>query len=530
MKKRVLLFLYLAGLLICCIPAYFEKSPGYMDADYYFSVALRLKQGFGFNEMVIWNYLDDPAGLPHPSNAYWMPLTSMIGWVGMLITGSSGFSTSRVIFIFLSALIPPLTAQLSFRLTNKESFAILAGLLAIFPGFYLPYLVTTDSFAICMVLGAGYLLLFDRFARADSRRTILFTCFAMGAITGLLHLSRTEGFIYLIIGAIAILLTGRSSHFDRKASWIFFNISVYLVGYLLVMGPWMIRNLVVFGTPLSPGGIKTLWLTEYNQLFAYPGSLVNFNNWLQSGAWNIVRDRFSALNQNLQTGIIVQGGIFLLPLVVLGLLKLRAHPVVRIGCAVWLVTFLLMTFIFPYAGPRGGFFHSGAIMQPLWWAVAPVGLDTFIQWGAVRRSWNFRQAGWIFSSALICLTILLSLFVSYRRLIGGNIYAAAWNESADRYRQVEEGLSSLGARPGKVVMVNNAPGFYAQTGRPAISIPAGYRQAIIGAATQFQADYLILEFEQVEDGSGLFSHPGDRPGLSYLGTVAGARIYTIDKP
>jgi hypothetical protein len=303
-----------------------------------------------------------------------------------------------------------------------------------------------------------------------------------------------------------------------------------LIGYVLVMGPWMIRNQVVFGTPLSPGGIKTLWLTGYNQLFAFPGSLVSFNNWLQSGAWNILRDRFTAMNQNIQTGIAVQGGIFLLPLIVLGLLKLRTHPVVRIGCAGWLVTFLVMTFIFPYAGPRGGFFHSGAIMQPLWWAVVPVGLDSLVHWGVTRRSWNFLQARQVFSAGVICLTILFSLFVSYGRLIGDDILAVAWNEGADRYKQVEAELSKLGALPGEIVMVNNAPGFFAQTDRPSISIPSGDRQAIIGAATQYEADYLILEFEQVEDGSGLYSNPGDQPGLNYLGTVAGARIYKIVTP
>ena len=79
MNWRVYLTLFTFGLISLCIPAIFQQYPGYMDADYYYSVGLQIINGFGLNELVLWNYLDDPAGLPHPSNAYWMPLPGW-GW------------------------------------------------------------------------------------------------------------------------------------------------------------------------------------------------------------------------------------------------------------------------------------------------------------------------------------------------------------------------------------------------------------------------------------------------------------------
>ena len=56
----------------------FQDAPGYMDADYYYAIGLRLNRGYGFSEPFLWNYLDNPNGIPHPSNTYWMPLPSVL--------------------------------------------------------------------------------------------------------------------------------------------------------------------------------------------------------------------------------------------------------------------------------------------------------------------------------------------------------------------------------------------------------------------------------------------------------------------
>jgi len=47
-----------------------QPSPGYMDADYYYAGGLQMVNGHGFFEPYLWYYLDDPARLPHPSQAY----------------------------------------------------------------------------------------------------------------------------------------------------------------------------------------------------------------------------------------------------------------------------------------------------------------------------------------------------------------------------------------------------------------------------------------------------------------------------
>ncbi|MFZ1400660.1 MAG: hypothetical protein WAS33_27410, partial [Candidatus Promineifilaceae bacterium] len=65
------LWLALIGLLFQAVWAVQMPTPTYMDAYYYTSNGQRLAAGDGFTELVIWQYLDDPAGLPTPSHSYW---------------------------------------------------------------------------------------------------------------------------------------------------------------------------------------------------------------------------------------------------------------------------------------------------------------------------------------------------------------------------------------------------------------------------------------------------------------------------
>ncbi|MBE0698843.1 MAG: hypothetical protein IH586_18140, partial [Anaerolineaceae bacterium] len=159
MGRRFYLFLFLLGLLITTGAAVLEKSPGYMDADYYYAGARRIASGQGASEPYLWNYLNDPAALPAPSFAYWMPLVSLISAVGLRLLPGWGFWGARAPLILLAALIPPLTALLSYRLRRRADLARLAGILALFPSFYLAYLPTSDVFALEMVLGALFFLL-----------------------------------------------------------------------------------------------------------------------------------------------------------------------------------------------------------------------------------------------------------------------------------------------------------------------------------------------------------------------------------
>src|SRR5215510_4572861 len=127
----------LAG-LVRLLAAWPQQQPNYMDAAYSYVNALNLISGRGFVEDFVWNYLGQPGLPPQPSHLYWMPLTSILAWLGMVVGGVS-YRAAQIPFVILSTLLAPLTYWITYTLTGQRWFGWLAGLLAVFSGFYFPY-------------------------------------------------------------------------------------------------------------------------------------------------------------------------------------------------------------------------------------------------------------------------------------------------------------------------------------------------------------------------------------------------------
>ena len=169
MSRRIYLVLFMLGMVMALGTASLQDLPGYLDSDYYFVGGLQLVEGKGFSEPFLWNYLDNPAGLPHPSHTYWYPLSSILAAVSMFLTGQHTYVAARLIFILIAACIPPLTAALAFDVTGNRALALTSGLLAVFPVYYLPFMPVTDNYGSFMLLGGSILLL----AKKDDRWSFL---------------------------------------------------------------------------------------------------------------------------------------------------------------------------------------------------------------------------------------------------------------------------------------------------------------------------------------------------------------------
>lgn len=511
MNARTYLLLALAGLCVAALVAVFQPAPGYMDADYYFAGGLQLADGRGFTEPYLWNYLDDPPGLPHPSHAYWMPLTSLLGAAGMLLAGSKTWFAARLGFLLLAAALPPLTARLSHLLTGRVEHAILAGALAVFPVFYWPYLTITDTFGPYLFLGGCF------FLTVGSNRLGFFDrAGLLGLIAGLMHLTRADGLLWLIVSGLAVLFFMPDAPPRGRIG----GILLCLAGYLAVMLSWFVRNQLAFGVPLAPGGNRMLWLTAYDQIFAYPADQLTFRAWIASGWRAIAGARLWALAMNASTALAVQGEIFLAPLMVVGAWALRRDPRVRLALLAWGLTFLVMTLVFPFAGARGGFFHSGAALQPIWWALTPLGLERVVAWARGWRKWKQDgRAEKVFAALLFGLVVLLSAAVAWPRVAAG-----VWNREHLLYQRVGARL----AAGETVVMVANPPGYYLASGSPAIALPNGDLAVALAAARRYGAGYLVLEPEAMPSGLvPVYENPQIQEGLIYLGEVEGARLFAI---
>jgi hypothetical protein len=515
--------LALAGAATILLVGLQVKAPGYMDADYYYANAIQLAEGHDFYQPFLWTYLDDPLGLPHPSFTFWMPLVSLLGAAGYAVFHS--FVGARLWLWAAAAAVPATTFWLGLDMHGRLRPAVLGGLFALFPAYYLVHMAPLDGFAVYMLLGSAFLACATRWARGTPLAAV-----GMGLLTGLLHLTRADGILWLA-GGVAWLAWSAWHNCHRPLVgfswpvWAGLGLGLLLGGYLTVTFPWYLRNALTFGSLFPPGGSRALWLTRYEDLFLYPASGLTFSRWAQTGLDAILLGWGQALWSNLQTALAVQGSIVLTPFILAGAWTLRHQSAVQLGTGMGLLTGLAFTVVFPYQGINGSFFHSGAALQPLLWALAPIGLEALVARAARWRGWmRAAQVERYLATLLVLACLGLTSLLAIQHLVVGG-----WNNAGKAYAHAEQALTDLGATPCEVVMVNNPPGYYLASGRYGIAIPAGDKAMVLAAAHRYGAQYLLLDSSNGASLPAYYLNPHSDADLTYLVSVEGMRLYEINR-
>ncbi|MCL4869090.1 MAG: hypothetical protein KJ063_08985 [Anaerolineae bacterium] len=512
MKYKDYLWLAIVGLLFQGIWLLLRPQPAYMDAYYYASNGQRLAEGHGWTEMVIWQYLDDPQGVPAPSHSYWMPLSSLLAAAGYLVLPS--FRGMQLPFWLLTGLLPLLSYHISHKLGGERWQNIAAALFTLSGGFFLPNWNQPETFAPFAWAGAVCLLLMGQLAGGSEQSSRLTPQHSLliGLFAALAHLTRADGVLLLGI-AILITLTPKLETSTSKLKTNF----LIILGYLLLMSPWFSHNLRVSGGILPTTGTQTIFLTDYDDLFAY-GRTFDLNHYLAWGISNIVRSKLMGMWQGLQTFITVNGLIFLTPFVLLG-----GWVRWREGKQGWLRPLLLytlflyaaMSLVFTFPGERGGLFHSAAALWPWFMALVPVGIGWGVEWLAQRLPhWQPERAKRLFTGLFIGVALVMSLALGLTR---GSVDAAA-----QLYPEIAPLLPD-----GVAVMVGNAPGFYYHTGYPAYSIPNEPIETMLAAAARYHITYLILDENHPRPLAVLYQNPALHPDLDLIGTMETIQIYQI---
>ncbi|HEX2995079.1 MAG TPA: hypothetical protein VHP14_09645, partial [Anaerolineales bacterium] len=352
----------------------------------------------------------------------------------------------------------------------------------------------------------------------------------LGALAGLLTLARSDGLLWLGLAGLTVMWksahksNGTKNSFKEWLALIIPGGALVIAGYLLTMGFWHVRNLQLFDSLLAPGGGRLMWLQNYKQTFIYPPEELTRESFLQAGWGAALQDRIAALSSNLSNAFAAQGGIFLFPFYLIGLWQLRCELRTKIAVTGWLILFVVMTIVFPFAGARGSFFHGGAAFQPYWWVAAPIGLDAVLTWARSRGQFTDRNAPYFLQGALVLLAIFMTGYlVNYR------VIASGWAQDDLIYSSVEEKLLDNGIQLGDVVIVRNPPGYFIASGRSAISLPFGDESTIQAVAQRYNARYLVVEkdgtFDAIQD---LYDDPQGNPAFVYIGEVNDAKLYRIE--
>lgn len=271
-----------------------------------------------------------------------------------------------------------------------------------------------------------------------------------------------------------------------------------------------------------------MWITEYEQTMIYPASLLSPQHWLSAG-WSLhLRAWLNAAVGNFQTALAVQGSIVLFPFMLTGLWKLRGRVEVQLGAGMWLLTAVILTIAFPYAGVNGSFFHSGTALQPFLWAVAPLGFETALAWYARQRRFGESQQIFRFMGGLlVAVCLLLSGGIYFQRVVGSNPAAWQWSADAEHYQAVEVILQRHGALPGEAVLVKNPPAYWLASRRPAAVVPYGDEQVLLEVARKYGIQYLVLEISNPWQLVNLYEARVNPPELEYLEAAGSTRLYRI---
>jgi 4-amino-4-deoxy-L-arabinose transferase-like glycosyltransferase len=513
-------------LLVRLIAALPIQRPGYMDAYYYYDGAEALYRGLGFNEEFIWNYLDDPQGIPHPSHLYWPPLSSILAYLSFLVFRAS-YRAAQLPFILLSAILPLITYYVSCQVSPNRRHAIAAALFTTFSGFYTIYWASPDSFAPFALTVSLSLVAMARGLRGDSPWWFALS----GALAGMSHLTRADGI--LLLGVLMAIIFFRTfyplSPIPRPAlriKWLLSRLLLALASYALVMSPWFYRNWLAAGTPFPSAGTQTLFLRNYDEIFSY-GRKLTWQHYLSWGWGPILQSKFKAIEVNLVRLVAENMLIFLAPFILIGLWQLHRRLEYLPFSIYGLSLYLAMTLAFTFPGVRGGFFHSGGALLPFLFAASMPGLDTVIAWIARRRPhWDVSLAQRMFTIGFIALAFILSAFIYVRGVLGSQPLTPAWNQRDQVYADITVWLDE-NAPPEATVMVGNPPGFYYFSHRPGVAVANEDIATVLQACDRYGVEFVILDQNCPRPLREVYSGEASHPRLLLRQTFGLAKLFEV---
>ncbi len=487
---RIPLALYGFALLVRFALFAVHPDAAYPDSFYYVDVARALQAGHGFNIDFIWSFVDvggripaDPM-LPIPSNAHWMPLASLVQLPTMWLLGATALASSLP-FILIGAVAAPMTWFLAREVGAGDRIALAAAVAVAVPGAAAIFMVQPDNFSLYQPLGTAALWLAARGLRGSGRSFAL-----SGLAVGLATLARNDG---VLLGA-AVGLTfawdrwhawrshgGRMPAIPWRAAFACFGL------FLVVMGPWYLRQLAVFGSlsPSSTSG-RILFIATYEQMNSVTSD-TSLGAFLSQGLGPLLVSRVLGLVAAIQVFSVLVCTVVLAPFAVVGWW-------VRRRSADFGPFFLYLFLLFAAAGllfavhvPYGTFMHSAVALVPYTYIAGLEGVVLAAAWVARRRKgWEVERAARMFLVAAVGTVILNAAAFAY-------LAGRSWDQQKDMRQQAAAALDRLGAPATDLLLSADPGGFEYFTGRGGVVTPNDSLEIVREVADDYGVRWLILE-------------------------------------
>jgi hypothetical protein len=488
--------LFLLALAVRAVLAARNPDPGYPDSAYYVDIARTIAAGKGFSENFLWAFIDVggriPANphLPVPSNAHWAPLASIVQVPFIWLLGPTELA-SLLPFVLVGALAAPLGWAIARDAGAAPLVQVGAGILGAVPGLATVFVAQPDNFGLTMVLGGSALWLTSRGLRGHARSFV-----AAGLLVGLATLARTDG---LLLGAAPAAAVA----WDRWRAWRRAPGSVAgreprgapaiplaavagcVLAFFVVVGPWWIRQLAVFGSISPSTGAGILWLRSFAELNSVtaPRTLSAF---LAQPLGDLVGSRVMGFAEAIGIYLALVCAVFLAPFAAIGWWRRRRS----VEAGPWLVAaavlLLVSGLLFAIHVPNGMFLHASVALAPHTYWLAMEGIVTVAGWASARRrSLDAGRLAGVLAVGVLAVVIAGSV-------LAANTVGAGWQRTLADRRQLAGAIDRLAA-PGDRLMSEDSSTFEYLTGHGGIVSPDDPLPVIEQAARAYDVRWLILE-------------------------------------
>jgi len=260
---------------------------------------------------------------------------------------------------------------------------------------------------------------------------------------------------------------------------------------VVVMAPWYLRQLAVFGSfsPSSTSG-RILLIANYEQLNSVTSD-TSLGAFLGQGIGPLITSRVLGLVSAIQIYSVLACSVVLVPFVVVGAWSRRRS--VDFG-PFFLYAGLLFgasALLFAVHVPYGTFLHSAVALVPFTFILGMEGVVIVVTWIARhRRGWEEERAARMFLIAAVGTLVLNAAAF-------GLLVNKSWNSERDALISAGQAIDAAGGRTSDLVLSADPGGIEYFTGRGGVMTPDDSLDVIHRVATAYGVRWLVLQRSQI---------------------------------
>jgi hypothetical protein len=334
-----------------------------------------------------------------------------------------------------------------------------------------------------------------------------------------------DGVLLLVAPAVAWLVRRDGSSLPVRLRWGAGAVAAFLV----VVAPWLLRDLAVFGSPLPSAGGHTLWITSYNEQFSISHD-PSLSSYLASGFGSIIGPKFLAWGELVGRTAVLLGGIFGIPFAV-GLWRERGRPELAPFLVYFAVMFLAMGAVFTFHAPKGAYYHSALAWLPSAAGLAVASLGPTAT--SIGRAWPFLRR----AATHRFLAVAGLLGAAALSLIGSGVLIGQWTDAHDKLALAAAFLRSHGDTADRVLAYDPAA-LHALSGNPGVAPPYDSFNVIEQVVDAYRVRWVVVTLRPDEerdplrlwDGAAAIDADGNHPGFLPARpafTAPGVRVYEV---